>query len=90
LYWKYTFGGELTSDLKRDAANAFKGRKLETSAAGLIREYLQRKLLSKIGITSSINDITDYEAECFTVIASEIASQEEKDRKKRSKKPRKR
>ena len=55
---------------------------MTTPAAGLVREYIQRKILSKIGITSRLEDIDDFHVEAFTVIASEFANQEDIELKK--------
>lgn len=53
----------------------------------MVREYMQRQVLAKIGVTDDLNGVTDFKAECFTVVASELASQQEREAKK---KPRKR
>lgn len=61
---------------------------LTNKAAPLYMEYVMRQSLSKIGFTDSLDNLDCFTAECFSIIAQEIAAVMDKKSKAASKKGR--
>ena len=63
-------------------SEAWKGRNPVTAASPILADYLEMQRLAKLGITTDINAFDPEVIECFSMIASEIAYQEARERKK--------
>lgn len=55
-------------------------------ASYLVQEYFELKMLSKLGISRNIEDLTVFEVNAYSIIASEINRLEKEEIKKSRKK----
>lgn len=55
-------------------------------AAPLVEEYSTKKILSRLGYRFDSDDLTDFDVECMTLIASEFAKLEAQEIKSASRK----
>jgi hypothetical protein len=69
--------------VERLAAGVGNDPRGHTEALPIVREYLARERLSKIGYLGDINSLPAWKADCFEAIAVQIESVREKKNKKR-------
>lgn len=72
--------------MKQACRWAFKGVPGNNSASPLVYEYTQRKMLAKLGFTSSFDDLTVFEVDAYSTIASELNKLESEEFKRKAKK----
>lgn len=58
---------------------AFRGQPLQGDGAEFVHEYLQRKTLSQIGYRFDLDGMSCFKADCFGIIANQIADLEKKE-----------
>lgn len=78
-------GKALTRLIKEQVTYLYRGHKLTNEACYIVGEYMSRKRLAEIGVTSSIKDLPSWKGEAFVLISSTIDELQEKDRKKKGK-----
>lgn len=61
---------------------SYKGSGLANEAAPLVAEYNHRSMLKKLGYSFDVSELSSYKAECFSIIAGEIADLQAKEMKK--------
>jgi hypothetical protein len=87
LNWS-SAGKELRQLIREQARQSFKGSKFQNAAAPLMSEFLERKMLAKLGYTTDIGTLSSFKAHCFTLIQSTLNEEEDKQSKKKSKRVR--
>ena len=71
--------------MKQACRWAFKGVPGSNSASALIYEYSQKKMLSKLGYSFDGNNLTTFEVNAYSIIASEFNKLESEELKKKAK-----
>ena len=62
--------------------------KATNETSSIVVEYSQRKMLATLGYTFSSDALTQFDVDCFSIIANEFASLEEQEMKLKSKRKR--
>ena len=60
----------------------YRGGKINSDAAPIVYEYMQKQHLRKLGYNFDSKDLSVFKADCFTIIAGEISKLEKEEMEK--------
>lgn len=86
MHFWYQVGKRLTAAIKTQCRWWFRGEKFTNESALLVHEYFLKKRMAKLGYQFNSSELTQFDANVYSLIDSTIADLKEKDLKRKRKK----